>query len=118
MTNGKRIVDVLRHCAAVHDCTGCSYGCDTNGLPRNRDLLNDAADAIEELLAVVPRWISVEERLPEENKNYLTYGVFLPLGVKAMDMNRFDGTKWLTSADVEITHWMPLPAPPKEVQDG
>ena len=74
----------------------------------------EAADAIEELLAAVPHWISVEDEPPKENKNYLTYGVFLPLGVKAMDMFRFDGKKWLTSADVKITHWMPLPAPPKE----
>jgi len=90
----------LRHCATVHDCTGCGYGCDTNGLPRNRDLLNDAADAIEELSeradelgeeltaamelvhkrndkieklkAAVPHWISVEERLPEPYQNVLT----------------------------------------------
>lgn len=85
-----------------------------NHLAAYEDTRLEPAD-IEELLAAVPRWISVEERLPEENKNYLTYGVFLPLGVKAMDMYRFDGTKWLTSADVEITHWMPLPAPPTEV---
>ena len=54
-------VKALRHCASVHDCVGCEYGCDTNGLPRNRDLLNDDADAIEELLAVVPKrgeWIT------------------------------------------------------------
>ena len=105
-------VKALRRCR-IYSCSGCYL---RENQSCKAQLRQDAADAIEELLAAVPHWISVKERLPEENKNYLVYGVFLPLGVKAMDMNRFDGTKWLTSADVEITHWMPLPEPPKEVE--
>ena len=63
------------------------------------------------------QWISVEERLPEESANYLTYGVFLPLGVKAMDLCRFNGKGWMIDQNVKITHWMPLPEPPKEDDD-
>lgn len=63
-------------------------------------------------------WISVKDRLPEQGKRYL--------------VNRYDGvTKtyftdilwhdahdlwWnrLYSGDYKVTHWMPLPEPPKE----
>ena len=122
MTNGKRIVDVLRHCAAVHDCTGCSYGCDTNGLPRNRDLLNDAADAIEELLAAVPKWISVEERLPETD-DFVIVAILDERGDTPYQYTDFgwylDVAKcWIVNAEQrrDVTHWMPLPKAPKEVE--
>ena len=114
MRDYAKLVKSMRCCAEYAGCLKCDRF--KSGFTCAHDLLNDSADAIEELLAAVPHWISVEERLPEENKNYLYYGVFLPLGVKAMDMCRFDGVRWRTSSDVEITHWMPLPAPPKEVE--
>lgn len=78
-----------------------------------------AADAIEELSK--PRWITVIERLPEheygESASVLTVDLF---GV--MRVMYFDGGNWcwpsgeaLTTMRVTpITHWMPLPEPPKE----
>lgn len=94
-------------------------------------ILPRAADAIEELICDVAdehnrrldaeeaqEWISVEERLPEKNMNYLTYGVFLPLNVKAIDLCRFDERRFLTDPNVKITHWMPMPEPPKEDDNG
>lgn len=53
------------------------------------------------------RWISVEERLPEEDKTVLTWG---KQGVILLDW-RHDN-KWCCFG--EVTHWMPLPEPPKE----
>ena len=132
MTNGKRISGALRHCATVRDCSGCDYGCDTNGLPRNRDLLNDAADAIEELFGIVltyeaandmfnPQWASVEERLPKDSgytivfcadgdRRHVTFAKYLKTP-KRWELN---GARsyW------RVLKWMPLPEPPKEVQDG
>lgn len=63
----------------------------------------------------MPRWISVEERLPEEkedvaaivryNENVWEYGIAF----------RMDGSWRMNVAGrVEVTHWMPLPEPPKE----
>lgn len=71
---------------------------------------NDAVDAM-------PRWISVEERLPEAHKNVLVY-VTNPIGWWNVEIDWMDEQGWVCSADSEwhtITHWMPLPEPPKEV---
>ena len=86
------------------------------------DAVSDAADAIEELLAAVPHWISVEERLPEINQSVLicAFGRSVGEGTyrghdgvhHVWKMDAVAGTYW----DDEITHWMPLPAPPKGVE--
>jgi len=86
------------------------------------DLMKQAADAIEEqqaqidgwieqernaLLKSIPKWIPVTERLPKEEKTVLAFGT---LGVAWLDW-RHDN-KWCCYGGV--THWMPLPEPPKE----
>lgn len=84
---------------------------------------SDAADAIEELLAkntnVPNKWISVEERLPEINQPVLicAFGRSVGEGTyyghdgvhHVWKMYCVAGTYW----DDEVTHWMPLPEPPK-----
>ena len=63
------------------------------------------------------RWISVEERLPEKGVFVVVYyGHFIG---NLMDVYMWDGECWRSSTgyleDAEnITHWMPLPKPPKE----
>jgi len=140
MRDYEELVRDLREADEKSMCGECGMNLH-GGTTKKGVLFAEAADAIEELqkaLDVVndahnegydvgywagrrdyePKWISVEERLPEESANYLTYGVFLPLGVKAMDLCRFNGKGWVTAATVEITHWMPLPEPPKEDADA
>lgn len=70
-------------------------------------LIYDAADAIEELEKVAPRWIPVTKRLPREEETVLTWG---KQGVILFDWLH-DG-KWCCFG--EATHWMPLPTSPKE----
>ena len=97
-------------------------------------LLLKAADAIEELQAQlmysndaakaiagkIPKWIPVTERLPEDHVSVLTcdgignvhifshyHGFAFPFGIKPTDP-RYYMVKW----------WMPLPEPPKEINDG
>ena len=93
-------------------------------------VLQESADAIEDLQKKVTewqeeackwnneyfalrdsmsRWISVKERLPEEQQDVLVY---LKRGGCAVDYfipSRND--KW---GYKDVTHWQPLPAPPKE----
>jgi len=47
----ENIIEQLRHCATHFSCSGCVGGCVTgSNEPRTAFVLNDAADAIEELL--------------------------------------------------------------------
>lgn len=52
-------------------------------------------------------WISIDERLPEEFENVLVYD-----GVVTIDHISAGGEWWYHNHDA-VTHWMPLPEPPK-----
>ena len=80
--------------------------------------LLDAADTIEALEELHAKWISVEERLPNVGEKVMVCGV-----KNGMQVGTFRGIsrhgknrKWLWKKDtiLEVTHWMPLPEPPKE----
>lgn len=72
----------------------------------------------------VNSWISVEDRLPEDGQQVLTF--FEITGVEIAKYQNLKGTKdeifghncfyngkgYLTD---DVTHWMPLPKPPKEM---
>lgn len=64
------------------------------------------------------KWISVEERLPEnaESGNWTAANVFCKDGhIRIYDYN-IKSKKWkhgLNDIMVKVTHWMPLPEPPK-----
>ena len=75
----------------------------------------DALSLIQQLEAQVPRWISVEERLPEKYRRVL--------GVCCMGVfeTRYDGKYWRVEEfpfKDFITHWMPLPEAPEEDAHG
>ena len=65
-------------------------------------------------------WISVDERLPTEEEYRDEYGELIPILVTEKDTTYpyralYDGKTWgdgLTAIPT-ITHWMPLPEPPK-----
>lgn len=95
----------------------------------------DGADLIERLTARCARyaeeiavaqertrWVPVEERLPEvwrndENAELVNYMIYSPdFGV---DIGNYHAKakKWLCMAlPCTVTHWRPLPEPPKEVE--
>lgn len=61
------------------------------------------------------QWISVKDRLPEGDGKYLCC-TRLGACVICKFMIFGNGTRWSTFGSVanSITHWMPLPEPPKE----
>jgi hypothetical protein len=68
---------------------------------------------VAELEAAIPRWISAEERLPEENGDYLcVYTV--DSKQQAPRIFTFYSKRFVVRSDYTewVTHWMPLPAPP------
>ena len=102
----------LESCGA-DECHGQHQSC-----PYKDDALcmmhicSDALAYITQLEARGPKWISVNDRLPEDDDDVLIliYGKIIGVGY------RING-KWKSQAMVKapvVTHWMPLPEMPKE----
>ena len=69
--------------------------------------LQDILEAEQPTLTPPNEWVSVEERLPEPTYCVLVYTTDFSIEVDAIGS---DG-EWIS---YEVTHWMPLPAPPEE----
>lgn len=69
---------------------------------------NDAMDAM-------PKWVGVEERLPEKTGKYIVC-----TAKKSVYCTRFKthhgGGNFQTDINTHVTHWMPLPPCPGEVK--
>lgn len=103
------------------------------GVPFQTLLLDFAADAIEDLQGKTkvlekladywcnkaPKWIPVTERLPEQKKaHYLCLldddSMAVVYWSKVPDWASKGEWTWHNPNWKEVTHWMPLPQPPKE----
>ena len=61
-----------------------------------------------------PEWISVKERLPEQEGRYLILYRHKDFGPLKVFISDYVEGKWNTVLErIEITHWMPFPEPPK-----
>ena len=58
----------------------------------------------------VQEWVSVEDRLPEENTTVI---VATDNGIVSQCLYSYDGWDLWDDNDVNITHWQPMPQPPK-----
>lgn len=109
MIDYEKVLDDLRH-----ECTD-SY-----------DLHDEAADAIEELISRVPKWISVNEKLPDSQRPVLVYvpeseGFCEYVGMAYYTWSPkggfWCGTDGETYGAIGFirtpTHWCELPEPPK-----
>ena len=92
-------------------------------------------ELVDQLVSLFPTWISVEERLPEIPKGKYAVAVLVATFDEVyaeccghgytVTKQSFDGEfkelvyggdkapEWWPSAD-PVTHWQPLPSPPKE----
>ena len=103
MTN-KRAAEVLSMAVTFNGCGRCTGD-------EMREAVKMACATLE-----ATEWISVKDRLPETGKRVLTYA-----DNGAMFAAHLDGYWYIDTGEMyystplaNITHWMPLPEPPKE----
>lgn len=120
MRDYENMIQSLRYCAsnAAEKCETCPRinrkNCNLH------DFMLEEANAIEELLAAVPHWISVEDELP---RPFVSVLVQIP-GEKPFPTVKeafLEKTGMWYSIGFryeleEATHWCEMPEPPKEVE--
>lgn len=123
MTNKQLIKALLRLAINTGSlaCLGCGHehNCGINGCA----IMRAAADRIEELSA--SPWISVNDRLPEDEQDVLVIASGRPREHLELDSAHelatfYAGEGWYFDAypeweDPQVTYWMPLPERPEEV---
>lgn len=125
MKTPEEIKKGLERCGNSGECKDCAYFHGTAMCIS--ELAEDALAYIQQLEQrlvevnkTLPRWISVNDRLPERGITRCIIAIKLGNGLKGTLCARYnaDLKSWsgwyndrITS---EVTHWMPLPQPPKE----
>lgn len=102
-------------CCKEDECFGDRENCPYTADPKLcvGVMCADALALIQQLEAQVPRWISVEERLPEDMDDVLTWvGGLVEVG--CYDESNECWELYTYVGDGSVTHWMPLPEPPEE----
>ena len=101
----QQVYDMLR--AAGRNNLPCTIPADVAHIPANMMLEADKA-----------KWISVKESLPEDQRSVLTVNGHGEIRIMGMWSKRGDEWTWVHNYRMmhynDITHWMPLPEPPKE----
>ena len=122
MRDYEELVNSLKNCVYI-PCDGtqkekCLAGREDDC---RRELMAIAANAITELVSNADKfkWISTAERQPEKSGLYLTYNprrsfMTMHYSAKNKAWNAFDHEDEPKYA-LEVTHWMPISEPPKEV---
>ena len=108
----------LDECNKHLHCGECPNNVYTLGEMRDDVPIKDALALIQQLEAerdaaveAMPRWISVDERLPEVGVNVI---VLLADGFTSVAQRLTLGWFiYVYSTSRDVTHWMPLPEPPK-----
>ena len=112
-------------------CMGCGHehNCGVSGCAVMREAADRIANQsthiaalqqeIEKLRGQLPRWIPVEERLPEDRSNVLVVAYWHERWGVYMGWCAPERAEWSVHIgigdrdDVAVTHWMPLPEPPE-----
>ena len=128
LINGRTPEEIKKRavwCSSSLCCGECIYDTDNCNCSSD-EIIKDALALINHLeaerdaaLAKVPKWISVEKRLPDTRGIYLAHVVHRYCKVDSYSrvcIEYFNADKaWDSLGDIyEITHWMPMPEPPEE----
>lgn len=123
----------IYHVMAALDVTESEYreatGAQNLNWPDESDSeLTTLRARVQELESKVPKWVSVEDGLPEYWEPCLAfrkgqhkeraYGIFYRIGrTDGAERWSFNGASGL-SPRMGVTHWMPLPTPPEDSTAG
>lgn len=125
MRTPEEIKNGLKHCGEI-GCRGCPYH-DADCSPHNpfQKCANDALSYIQnlenqiaDLGKKVPKWIDVDERLPENDALVVAlYRCKSAPDIYYIAQERYDprSNMW---QDGSVRHWLTLPGPPKEEHHG
>ena len=76
-------------------------------------IIQDLRRENAKLKASVPKWISVDDRLPEQGEEAICIAAD-----GDMMIGKYTEWGWMFPCYFEeLTHWMPIPEPPKEVEE-
>ena len=110
-------------CGHARNCgvSGCAIMREAAGrIANQRTHIAALQQEIEKLRRQVPRWIPVEERLPEDRSDVLVVAYWHERWGVYMGWCAPERAEWSVHIgigdrnDVAVTYWMPLPEPPKE----
>lgn len=125
MTDREKLIELLDRCDRCNAeyCNQCEFGNDIDGcVLRQKEIIADTLLAHGVTFAtdtnVGSKWISVEDRLPGTQKVLITDGDIVMRGYRRPDgvwkYGAEEHMKWERLSIRPVTHWMPLPEPPKE----
>ena len=113
-------------CCTHGTCNSCPYfgdECDSDRevidtleyIQQLEHQIGELTEKVAQLEAAQPKWISVEERLPDEPGEVMAclYGRICIVWYSNRCFETPSGMV-LYVAENAVTHWMPLPQPPKE----
>ncbi len=77
-----------------------------------------ALNSVQSVVTVPGKWIPVSERMPDENAEQQVLACFKGGDISTLYYfeGRWDDAYGIVPIRQDVTHWMPLPAGPKEVQ--
>ena len=94
------------------DCARDTSPCTLSKASRMCDAVREQAEALYNAGYRKQEWISVDERLPEREGKYLVATFDRRVGIGNLIDYYCDGD--LSFDNYKVTHWMPLPEPPKK----
>ena len=102
----EKLVELLKEIVAIQEC----------GFGDPRPTYETVASYLMSHGVTVQEWISVKERLPQEKVNCIVHYKHAYCDNDdywAIGMCFYDGEKFQFDPAYKVTHWMPLPVPPK-----
>ena len=104
----EKLIEILK--------TKYDHFCDQCGINKDSKYTENLVSYLIAHGVTVQEWISVDERLPEEKVNCIVHYKHAYCDNDdywAIGICFYDGDKFKMDWSYKVTHWMPLPKPPK-----